>query len=90
MYHFSARKFSPEIYTVYRSDRDCHNKLRGTGDLIAVSEAVFGAKRRSDFEYTRILRSVWVEITVTDGHNLLIGNHYFAPDMKDDIIKIFA
>jgi hypothetical protein len=42
---FSSQNFFPEMYTVYRSDRDCHIKLRGGGVLIAVSEAVFGVKR---------------------------------------------
>jgi hypothetical protein len=28
-----------------------------------------------------------VEITATDGRNMLIGNHYFFPDIKVDIIK---
>jgi hypothetical protein len=32
---------------------------------------------------------VWIEITVTDGRDLLIGNHYFAPDIKVDIIKSY-
>jgi hypothetical protein len=73
---------------VYCSDRDCHIKLRGGGTLIAVSEAVFGAKRRSDLEFFQ--ECVWVEITVTDGRNLLIGNHYFSPDMKVDIVKNYS
>jgi hypothetical protein len=30
---------------------------------------------------------VWLEITLTDGRNLLIGNHYFAPDVNVDIIR---
>jgi hypothetical protein len=80
---FSQNRF-PEIYTIHCSDRDRHTKLRGGKALIAISEAVFGAKRRSDLEYFQ--ECVWVEITVTDGRNLLIGNHYFAPDTKVDIV----
>jgi hypothetical protein len=30
---------------------------------------------------------VWVEITVADNNNLLIGNHYFAPDCDVKIIE---
>jgi hypothetical protein len=30
---------------------------------------------------------VWVEITVADNNNLLIGNHYFAPDNDANIIE---
>jgi hypothetical protein len=41
----------PPINTVYRSDRDCHTKLRGGRVLIAVCEAVFGAKHRYDLEH---------------------------------------
>jgi hypothetical protein len=82
--HYSQNLF-PEVCTVHRSDRDCHTKLRGGGALIAVSEADFGVKCRSDLEYFK--KCVWVEITVTGGRRLLIGNHYFAPDVKVDIIK---
>jgi hypothetical protein len=78
-------KIFPELYAVYRSDRDCHTKSRGGGALIAISEADFGVKRRLDLEFFQ--ECVWVEITLTDGRNLLIGNHYFTPDVKADIIK---
>jgi hypothetical protein len=30
---------------------------------------------------------VWVEISVNDGRNLLIGSHYFSPYVKVNIIK---
>jgi hypothetical protein len=66
-------KIFHEIYIVYRSDRDYHTKLHGEGALVAVSRAVFGSKRRSDIEYFQ--ECVWVEITLTDVRNLLIGNH---------------
>jgi hypothetical protein len=46
---------------------------------------IFGVKRRPDLEFFHV--SVWVECTLSDGHNLLIGNHYFAPDIKVDIIN---
>jgi hypothetical protein len=78
--------FPPEMYTVYRSDRDCDTKLRGWGDLIAVSEVVFGVKRRPEFECSE--ECVWLEITVIDDRNLLSGSRYFPPDVKVDIIKI--
>jgi hypothetical protein len=66
--------FFPEIYTAYHSDRGCHTKLSSRRNLIAVSDAVFGVKRRSDLEYFQ--DCVWVEITVIDGRNLFIDNHY--------------
>jgi hypothetical protein len=46
---------------IYRSNIDCHNKLRGKEASIAVSEALFGAKRRSVLEYFQ--ECVWMEIT---------------------------
>jgi hypothetical protein len=64
---------------------DCDTKLHVGGALIAVFEAIFGIKLRSDFEYFQ--ECVWVEITVTDGCNLLIGDHYFSPDIMVDVIK---
>jgi hypothetical protein len=82
---FSSQKIFREIYTVYRSAGDCHTKLRGRGASIAVSEAVSGPKLTSDFEYFQ--ECVWVEITVTDGRNLLTDNYYFTPHIKADIIK---
>jgi hypothetical protein len=76
-------KFFPRIYIVYHSDRGCHTKLHGRGALIDVSESDFGIKRRSDLEYFQ--EGVWVEITVINGCNLLIGNHYFTPNIMVDI-----
>jgi hypothetical protein len=81
---FSRQNIFSEIYTAYGSDRDCHTKLHGGGASIVVSETVFGAKLRSDLEYFQ--EYVWVEITVADGRNLLIGNHSFSPDIMVDII----
>jgi hypothetical protein len=70
---FSSQKIFRKIYTVvYRSDRDCHTKLRGGGASIAVS----GAKLTSDFEYFKQY-----------GRNLLIDNYYFIRDIKVNIIK---
>lgn len=48
---FSTQDFFPGTYTVYRSDRDCIDKLRGGGVLTAVSDTVFGIKRRPDLEF---------------------------------------
>jgi hypothetical protein len=80
---FFSQNCFPEIYTEYRSDRDRRTKLSCGKALIAISEAVLRAKRRSVLEYFQ--EFVWEEITVTDDCNLLIGNHYFAPDIKADI-----
>jgi hypothetical protein len=53
--------------------------------LVAVSKSFRGVKRRYDQE--TINECVWVEITVADNNNLLIGNHYFAPDCDVKIIE---
>jgi hypothetical protein len=53
--------------------------------LIAVSDIVSGVRRRPDLEL--FPESVRVEISLPDGCNLLIGNHYFAPDIKVDLIN---
>lgn len=82
---FSNSNFFPETYSIYRSDRNCLDKLRGGGVLTAVSNTVFGAKRRPDLESFE--ESVWVQIALSDGRDLLIGNHYFAPDIKVDTIN---
>jgi hypothetical protein len=74
----------PDGYTVFRSDRICANKTRGGGVLIALSPRVRSCKRRCDLE--SLEEFVWVEIPTYDGLNLLIGNHYFLPDTKPEII----
>jgi hypothetical protein len=81
---FSTHKFFPETYTVYRSDRYFHDKLRG-GVLTAVSNIFFGVKRRPDLDFFH--ESVWVAFTLSDGRNVLFGNRYFAPDIKVNIIN---
>jgi hypothetical protein len=60
------------------------NKTRGGGVLIALSSEVRSHKRRFDLEFCD--EYVWVEIPTFDGLNLLIGNHYFPPDTKPEII----
>lgn len=60
------------------------HKSRGGGALIAISNTVSGATRGPDLEF--FPESVWVEITLSDGRDLLISNHYFAPDIKVDVI----
>jgi hypothetical protein len=81
MTHSQAQIFPPKTY---RSDRDCRDKLHGRGVLITISDTVFWAKCRPDLEFFH--ESVWVEITLFDDRDLLIGNHYFAPDIKVDMI----
>jgi hypothetical protein len=53
--------------------------------LIAVSKSLNGVKRRYDLEMTK--ECVWIEIPIRDNCNLLIGNHYFAPDCEIKIIE---
>jgi hypothetical protein len=74
----------PDNYTVFRSDRVSSVKTRGGGALIALSSRIRSFKRRHDLESYE--ECVWVEIHISDNHNLLIGNHYFPPDTKPDVI----
>jgi hypothetical protein len=60
------------------------NRIRGGGVLIALSPKVRSHKRRFNLEFCD--ECVWVEIPTYDGLNLLIGNHYFPPDTKPEII----
>jgi hypothetical protein len=39
-----------------------------------------GVKRRYDFEMTK--ECVWIEISVRVNYSLLVGKHYFAPEVK--------
>jgi hypothetical protein len=74
----------PDHYTVFRCDRVSTNKTRGGGVLIALSANVRSCKRRYDLEFYE--ECVWAEIPTFNGFNLLIGNHYFPPDTKPEII----
>jgi hypothetical protein len=75
----------PETYLVYSADRVSAAKSRGGCSLIAISNSVSGVVRRADLELVE--ECVWIEMSTTDGYNLLIGNHYFAPDTSVDTIK---
>lgn len=74
----------PDSYTVLRSDRMSANKTRGGGVLTALSSKIRSFKRRCDLESYN--ECVWVEIPTLDNQNLLIGNHYFPPDTKPEVI----
>jgi hypothetical protein len=74
----------PDSHTVFRSDRVCTNKTREGGVLIALFPRVCSCKRRCDLE--SLEECAWVEIPTSDGINLLIGNHYFPPDTKPEVI----
>jgi hypothetical protein len=41
---------------------------------------------RSRFDLELCLEHVWVEFSTVDGPNLLVGNHYFPPDAKPQLI----
>jgi hypothetical protein len=79
------QNFFPETYLVYRTDKVSAVKSCGGSTLTATSDSVGGVVRRTDFELFE--ECVWVEMPTTDGLNLLIGNHYFAPDAFVDTIK---
>jgi hypothetical protein len=52
--------------------------------LIAVSPKFNACKRRQDLQFFD--ECVWVEFPTYKGPNSLIGNNYFSPDVKADII----
>jgi hypothetical protein len=74
----------PDCYTVLRSDRSSANKKRGGGVFIALSSRVRSCKGRYDLESCD--ECVWLEIPTFNCLNLLIGNHFFPPNTKPEII----
>jgi hypothetical protein len=52
--------------------------------IIIISSKIRSFKRRHDLESYD--ECVWVEIPTLDSLNLLIGNHYFPPDTKPEVI----
>jgi hypothetical protein len=78
-------KLFPDSYTIFRSDRVNSNKSRGAGVLTAVSSRVRSFKRRYDLQFYE--ECVWVEISTKNGRSPLIGNHYFPPDIKPELMS---
>ncbi|PNF15466.1 hypothetical protein B7P43_G17549 [Cryptotermes secundus] len=77
----------PNQYTVYRSDRPYINKVRGGGALTAITASLGSCRRRYDLELCS--ECVWVEVPSADGINMLIGNHYFSPYTKLEVITAY-
>jgi hypothetical protein len=74
----------PNKYTVYWSDRPYINKARGGGVSTAITASLGSCSHRYDLELCS--ECVWVKIPTADGINMLIGNHYFSPDTKPEVI----
>jgi len=53
--------------------------------MICGSDSVSDVTRRTDLEMAE--KCVWVNISTSDGFNLLIGNHYFVPDKTADTLE---
>jgi hypothetical protein len=83
---FLSADYFPDSMKVYRADRRYAevNKKGGGGSIIAVSSRL-QSSRRSDLELAH--ECVWVELRTGDGANLLVGNHYFSPDISPTVIK---
>jgi hypothetical protein len=77
----------PDNYFVFWADRDfADSKLtEGAGVLTAVHRSFSCCKRKYDLELS--YECVWLEIPIPDGFTLLIGNHYFPPNMDIKAIK---
>jgi hypothetical protein len=78
-------KLFPDSYTIFHSDRVSSSKSRDGGVLTAVSSRVRSFKRRYDLQFYE--ECVWVEISTQNGRSLLIGNHYFPPDIKLELMS---
>jgi hypothetical protein len=74
----------PDGFIAFRSDRIPAIKKRRGGVLIAISPTFNACKRRDDLQFFD--ECVWVAFPTYNGPNLLIGNNYFSPDVKPDII----
>jgi hypothetical protein len=77
----------PNNYFVFRADRDYTDSkvTRGGGVLTAVHRSFSFCKRRYDLELTT--ECVRIEIPIPHGFNLLVGNHYFPPNMDNKVIE---
>jgi hypothetical protein len=74
----------PNRYTVYWSDRPYINKAHGGGILTAITASLGSCSCRYDLDLCS--EYVWVEIPTADCISILIGNHYFPPDTKPEVI----
>jgi hypothetical protein len=74
----------PNRYIVYRSDQLYINKDRSGGVLTAITASLGSCSRRYDLELCS--ECVWVEIPTADVISMLIGNNYFTPDTKPEVI----
>jgi hypothetical protein len=52
---------------------------------MALSSRIRSLERRYDLESYD--ECVWIEISTLDTINLLIGNHYFSPDAKPEVLN---
>jgi hypothetical protein len=52
--------------------------------LTAITASLCSCSRRYDLELCS--ECIWVEIPTADGISILIGNHYFPPDTKPEVI----
>jgi endonuclease/exonuclease/phosphatase (EEP) superfamily protein YafD len=77
----------PDNYFVFRAGRDYTDSkvTRGGGVLTAVHRSLSSCRRRYDLELT--YECIWIEIPIPDGFNLLVGNHYFPPNMDNKVIE---
>ena len=55
------------------------------GCLTAVYDSVAGVRRGNDLEMAE--ECVWVDISTSDGFNLLIDNYHFKPEETADTLE---
>jgi hypothetical protein len=62
-------------------------KARGGGVLTAIATSLGSCCHRYDLELYS--ECVWIEIPTADGISMLIGNHYFSPETKPEVISAY-
>jgi hypothetical protein len=74
----------------FRADRDYTvSKVTRSGGVLPIVHRSFSScKRRYDLELKA--ECVWIEIPIPGGFNLLVGNHYFRPNMDIKVIENYC
>lgn len=88
---FNSYSYFSSNYYVYRKDRStpgADQDRRGGGVLIG-SKKNLKVKRRFDLDFNHI-ECVWLEVELRPDCTLLLGNHYFPPDINVSIVQQYC
>ncbi|KAL1446877.1 hypothetical protein WDU94_003620 [Cyamophila willieti] len=64
------------------------NDVRGGGTLVAVKKT-FKVHRRFDLDFNNI-ECTWVEIALEGNSTLIVGNHYFQPSIRTELLRNYV